>query len=72
MGVYAVDGNHEYYSFHLAEVNEYYKNAGVNVLRDSTVEIQHQFYLVGRDDYTNRQRKKLSELMDLLTLRNQS
>ncbi|HOK36019.1 MAG TPA: metallophosphoesterase [Paludibacteraceae bacterium] len=64
LGVYAVDGNHEYYSFHLAEVNEYYKNAGVNVLRDSTVEIQHQFYLVGRDDYTNRQRKKLSELMD--------
>lgn len=64
LGVYAVDGNHEYYSFHLAEVNEYYKNAGVNVLRDSAVEIQHQFYLVGRDDYTNRQRKKLSELMD--------
>lgn len=64
LGVYAVDGNHEYYSFHLAEVNEYYKSAGIKVLRDGTAEIQHQFYLVGRDDYNNRQRKKLSELMD--------
>lgn len=64
LGVYAVNGNHEYYSFHLAEVNEYYKSAGMKVLRDGTVEVQHQFYLVGRDDYINRQRKKLSELMD--------
>lgn len=67
LGVYAITGNHEY----IGGVNpavEYLEKHGIRMLRDSSVMINSQFYLVGRDDrdkprFTGRQRKELEEIL---------
>jgi predicted MPP superfamily phosphohydrolase len=61
-GVYAVLGNHEYFG----DVNraaEYMRKSGIKLLRDSSVNIDNKFILIGRDDLTNRRRKPLKDLM---------
>ncbi|MDP4276141.1 MAG: metallophosphoesterase [Bacteroidota bacterium] len=63
LGVYAIRGNHEYYSGKPDAIAQYLRNSGITVLIDSVALIDHDFYLIGRDDRTNRQRKPLSELM---------
>jgi len=67
MGVYAISGNHEYYSGVRQDISEYLRNAGIVVLEDSTVLINKSFYLIGRDDRTNRNRKQLKELVSTLS-----
>jgi predicted MPP superfamily phosphohydrolase len=66
-GVYAIPGNHEYYSGIDNAVN-YLKQSGVTVLRDSTVNVGDCLYLIGRDDRTLNQfggkRKSLAQLME--------
>ncbi|MBE0647651.1 MAG: metallophosphoesterase [Bacteroidales bacterium] len=67
LGVYAITGNHEY----IGGVNsavEYLENHGVRMLRDTSVFLNEQFYLVGRDDrdkprFTGKPRKELAEIM---------
>jgi predicted MPP superfamily phosphohydrolase len=49
-GTYAVLGNHEYIGGNAEEAINYLTAAGVKVLRDSVLEIDNSFYLVGRDD----------------------
>lgn len=61
-GVYAVLGNHEYISGS-AESKKFYDEAGIHLLRDSEVLIDSTFYVVGRDDRTNANRKSLEEIM---------
>ncbi len=51
LGVYAVTGNHEYYSG-LAKAVSVLGEAGVTVLQDSVVVINEAFNLVGRKDLT--------------------
>jgi len=65
-GVYAIPGNHEYYSG-IAAASSYLQQAGIKMLRDSVVLVANDFYLVGRDDRTLDQfggkRKTLAELL---------
>lgn len=66
-GVYAVPGNHEYYGGKVADTLNCLRQSGVQVLRDSKVEIAESIYLVGRDDYTSgsftEDRQVLADLM---------
>jgi len=67
LGVYAVTGNHEYYSG-LAKAVSVLTEAGVIVLQDSVVRIPGAFTLVGRKDLTAMRmgggRKSLQEIME--------
>jgi len=64
-GVYTVLGNHEYLG-NVQERIDFFKRAGIMVLRDSSILIHDSFYLVGRDDRRNKQRRSLASLMALL------
>jgi len=65
-GVFAVPGNHEYYSG-IDSAISYLKQSNITVLRDSVAKVANSFYLVGRDDRTLNQfggkRKSLAELL---------
>jgi uncharacterized protein len=62
LGIYSCLGNHEYLSG-IADSIDFIKNAGINLLRDSSVLIDTAVYIVGRDDRTNVSRKTLNELI---------
>lgn len=57
--VYACIGNHEYYSGY-PEAQQFYHDAGIRLLSDSTAVIDSAIVIIGRDDRTNRHRKSLS------------
>ena len=61
-GVFAVPGNHEYISG-IEKSVEFYNKSGITLLRDSSVLINNEIYIIGRDDRSNRTRKSLSDLM---------
>ena len=61
-GIYAINGNHEFYSGNLNAVDNFLRNAGVHLLSDSAALVDHSFYIIGRDDRTNTHRKALAEL----------
>ena len=63
LGVYAVLGNHEYIGGNVDGVIEYLLSGNVQVLRDTIVLIDNSFYLAGRDDRMNTNRKTLSQLI---------
>ncbi|MDR3226068.1 MAG: metallophosphoesterase [Prevotellaceae bacterium] len=62
LGVYGVIGNHECYGDAENIVN-YLKSAGIIMLQDSSVLLDNEIYIVGRDDKTIKSRKKLDELL---------
>lgn len=62
MGIYACPGNHEYISG-AKESFDFITKAGVHLLRDSVAEVDSCFYVVGRDDKSNPNRKSLEELV---------
>ena len=62
-GVYAINGNHEHYAEQPNATSEYLESAGVKVLKDASVLIDSSFYIVGRDDRTNPNRKELSTIV---------
>lgn len=61
-GVFAVSGNHEYFGENPYMLENYLKTAGVTYLRDSAVLVDNSFYIIGRDDKINHNRKKLAEI----------
>ncbi len=63
LGVYITLGNHEYRANRFAKLRWLQKTGGV-LLVDSVVMPDSTFYLVGRDDATNKGRKPLSRLLD--------
>ncbi|MDR1415580.1 MAG: metallophosphoesterase [Odoribacteraceae bacterium] len=63
LGVYACPGNHEYISG-VERSLRFISGAGVNVLRDTVVEVGNAFLLVGRDDRSNPRRAALSALLE--------
>lgn len=63
LGVYAISGNHEYYSENPSETENYLKTAGITFLRDSVALVDSSFYVIGRDDRTNTRRKNLDALV---------
>jgi predicted MPP superfamily phosphohydrolase len=62
LGVYGVIGNHECYGDMENTVN-YLKSAGIVMLRDSSVLLDNDIYIAGRNDKTIKNRKKLDELL---------
>ena len=64
LGVYAINGNHEHYTETPNATSDYLKSAGIKVLRDETCLVDSSFYLVGRDDRSNLNRKNLKELVN--------
>lgn len=64
-GTYMVLGNHEYLSG-ISESIKFIEDAGIKLLKDKSVCIDSAFYLVGRDDKTNENRKSLEELVSPL------
>jgi uncharacterized protein len=66
-GVYGINGNHEYIGG-VDEADNFLKNHGFNILRDSVALINNSFYLVGRDDlsknrFESKNRKALNKLL---------
>jgi predicted MPP superfamily phosphohydrolase len=64
-GVYTVPGNHEY----IASIDkslDFLHKSNIQVLRDSVVLIDDQFYIAGRDDKTNKERKTTGQLIERL------
>ena len=62
LGVYAILGNHEY-RFDVTKKIAWLEHAGVTILRDSVLMPDLSFYLVGRDDKRNSNRKSLNYLL---------
>lgn len=58
MGVYACTGNHEYIGGGEPSIN-YLEEHGIRVLRDTSIQINDAFYVIGREDlHANFQDKK--------------
>jgi predicted MPP superfamily phosphohydrolase len=64
-GIYAVLGNHEYISGLNGSV-KFYNEAGIHLLRDTSALIDSTFYIVGRDDRSNSNRKSLAQITSAL------
>jgi predicted MPP superfamily phosphohydrolase len=62
LGVFAVTGNHEYLG-ELQQSLSLLAEAGITVLRDSVAMPTDNICIVGRDDYYNKNRKPLHELL---------
>lgn len=63
LGVYATSGNHDYYGNDLEVLFKEMEKAGVRMLDDETTLIQDSFYIVGRNDLTDNNRKTIEELV---------
>ena len=59
--VYACLGNHEYYSG-IDQAEKFLRQAGIHLLRDSSVVFRHQLTIIGRDDRTNPHRRNLKTI----------
>ncbi|MBB4034616.1 hypothetical protein GGR21_000503 [Dysgonomonas hofstadii] len=62
MGIYACAGNHEYISG-MKESTAFIEKTGVHLLRDSVALIDSSFYVIGRDDRMNENRKSVKDLV---------
>lgn len=62
MGVYMVPGNHEYISG-IEESKQFISNCGITMLCDSIVELSNGIQLILRDDFFNRGRMPLEDLI---------
>lgn len=61
-GVYACLGNHEYISG-IRESLDFIDKTGITLLRDTVAMVDSSFYVIGRDDRSNPNRKPLKELV---------
>jgi predicted MPP superfamily phosphohydrolase len=62
-GIFASPGNHEHYG-RSREKFDFFKDSGINLLNDSVVLIDHSFYLAGRSDDHEINRKSPGFLMN--------
>lgn len=63
MGVYSCTGNHDLI-FAVKEDIGFYKRSGITLLRDSVFTLDN-LILIGREDYSNKNRKPLQEILAL-------
>jgi uncharacterized protein len=63
LGIYAVPGNHDYYGDDVESLAKEIEKIGIHFLRDQVMNINNQFYIVGRHDDTENNRKQISELV---------
>ncbi|SDN64165.1 hypothetical protein SAMN05518871_106213 [Psychrobacillus sp. OK028] len=61
-GIYGVLGNHEYYGKQIPLLVEEMEASNVRMLLDETILVVDSFYLTGREDKTNKNRKQLFEI----------
>lgn len=62
--VYYVEGNHEIQSVYHKQFYKMMEAANITMLFDESILIQDDFYLIGRKDAKNSERKELDDLMD--------
>ena len=62
-GTYGVPGNHE--SYGSRGNGTFYEKAHITLLSDTIVNINHAFYIAGRYDQHNRQRKSVNEILQI-------
>ncbi len=62
LGVYACLGNHDYYAG-VKQSAEFMELSGITLLKDTAVPVDNRFYVIGRDDRTNPDRKSLDEIV---------
>ncbi|MBM7691776.1 putative MPP superfamily phosphohydrolase [Peribacillus deserti] len=62
LGVYGVPGNHDYYGGGISELVDVMRSINIQILMDETVKIEEDFYLVGRKDRMDRNRKPFTDL----------
>ncbi|MBM7095431.1 metallophosphoesterase [Bacillus sp. H-16] len=67
-GVYGILGNHEYYGRKVTEILNELGRSGVTMLTDEVTEVAGSFYLIGRRDRTEKNRKPVEELIGGLDL----
>ncbi|WNF37949.1 metallophosphoesterase [Bacillaceae bacterium IKA-2] len=67
MGVYAVLGNHEYYGNDIPIFIEEMNEIGIQVLVDEVINFNDLFYIVGRKDYSDKDRESIDELTSNLS-----
>ena len=60
--VYACLGNHEYYAGS-PEAQQFFRDAGISLLSDSSAVIDSCLLVIGRDDRTNMRRKPVRDLV---------
>ena len=60
--IYACLGNHDYYARE-SKARKFFDDAGITLLRDSSVVIGNNVTVIGRDDRTNVGRKSVAQLM---------
>jgi predicted MPP superfamily phosphohydrolase len=66
MGVYGITGNHEYIGG-VAEAVKYLEDHNIKFLRDSVLNVNNSFYIVGREDRSkNRRNSKRKDINTLL------
>ncbi|MBQ9355667.1 MAG: metallophosphoesterase [Prevotella sp.] len=63
--VYACLGNHEYYSG-TPKARQFYEDAGIHLLSDSSAVVDSALVIIGRDDRSNFRRKSIAELTSTL------
>lgn len=68
LGVYGVSGNHDYYGNDLLAMNAEMEKAGITMLEDEAIEIEESFYIVGRNDQTDKNRKTMDEVLEPLNM----
>lgn len=68
LGIFGVLGNHEYYGGKIPQFVEEMKNIDIDIMMDDILKIEDSFYLVGRKDRTDKNRKPFSDLIDSLDL----
>ncbi len=64
LGTYGVLGNHEYYGGAVPAFLEEMDRSKVRILLDESMLIENSFYLVGRKDKTDRNRKPVEALLE--------
>jgi predicted MPP superfamily phosphohydrolase len=64
LGVFAVTGNHEFISGNVEAKADFYQKCNIRLLRDSAALVNNDFYILGRDDLSNPQRKSLNRIME--------
>lgn len=68
LGVFAITGNHEYIGGAEAAV-KYLNEHGIRMLRDTSIQINHSFYLAGRNDrdsrrFSQKERKSIDKVLE--------
>lgn len=67
MGVFVIFGNHEYYGEGDHHIADFYQKSNIKLLRDTSVLVNNELNLVGRDDKHNPNRKDLKDLLSSTT-----